>query len=305
MRNCTKMTVEEIRDILVQEHGYSRDDAEGIKGKQNLAYELHVADSRGSLNSLDEKPNFDEISIDSNAEVEAPVRTEVVREISRPTMGSLEWEGFVLSQLDKSEKEEKNGSVYPRACGLRRLAEKLLGPILKSGPTNVFLTGSDDSARAVVVYEVSIDFRDDNRLEPRVFSEAADCSQSNTPAPFSLHPVATASTRAEGRAFKKALQLTTVTAEEISAPISNPKASKRVTDEEDGDVPASNNQLGIINTWVKKLNLDRDKFVNFKVPGKTINTITRDDAIVLIDTIQKFSSIGEDNVPIPEEILLK
>lgn len=290
MRDCTKLSVEDIRTILVDEYSYTTEEAAAIKGKQSLAYELYKNENNNIKN---DKPDFSEVETESpNIEV----NFEQV-----PNIGSSEWEGYVLSKLGTNEKEDVNGTIYPKCSGLRRLTQALIGEIVKSGPTHVFApTESDGCGRATVVYEVSIDFNG----EVRTFSEAADCWQGNTPSPFNLHPVATASTKAEGRVFKKILQLNALTAEEMSvAVVAKKTRSKIITDEEDGTVLATANQLNIINTWSKRLKINLEKFVKNQFSSKTIETINRDDAIALIELVQKYSSIGSDNIPIPEEIL--
>ena len=68
--------------------------------------------------------------------------------------------------------------------------------------------------RATVVYKVVIDWGNTGFL--RTFSEVADVWHGNTDDLFCAHPVATASTRAEGRALRKALKIRVIAAEELA-----------------------------------------------------------------------------------------
>lgn len=122
----------------------------------------------------------------------------------RPSFTDPKWTDYVLTLFDKSELENGN----PKADGLRRVAEYILGPF--NTITNVEQVPTVDNAgRATVVVTVSF-------MDGRTVSGAADVFSGNTDKKFAVHPVATAETRAEGRALRKALRLTKVlTAEEL------------------------------------------------------------------------------------------
>jgi hypothetical protein len=109
----------------------------------------------------------------------------------RPSMLSAEWNGYVMSMFFDNELIEGN----PICAGLRRVAELVLGPIIQSGPTQVIAaTDADGPGRATVVFEIIF-------ASGYTVSEVADVWHGNTDDLFCAHPVATASTRAEGRAL--------------------------------------------------------------------------------------------------------
>ena len=119
-----------------------------------------------------------------------------------PTYGSKEWNEFVMSQFENNELIDGN----PICAGLRRVAEELLGDIISSGPSEVYpSTDPNGPGRATVVYQVVFNWM--NSGEVRTYSEVADVWHGNTDDLFCAHPVATASTRAEGRALRKALKV--------------------------------------------------------------------------------------------------
>jgi hypothetical protein len=138
--------------------------------------------------------------------------TPVFDDDDRPCrIGDPEWTAYVLSLLVPSEKVETNRGVYPRAAGLRRVANKLLGLISIS--THVAEAPSPmNNGRATVVCDVS--YRDDDEGVISA-SGAADCFKKNSTHPFYYHPTSTAETRAEGRALKRLLCLDVFTIEEM------------------------------------------------------------------------------------------
>src|SRR5690606_27810229 len=94
----------------------------------------------------------------------------------------------------------------PNCAALRRVSELVLGDIVSSGPSQVFpATDPNGPGRATVVFEVIFDWGNTGNF--RTFKEVADCWHGNTDDLFCAHPVATASTRAEGRVLRKALKV--------------------------------------------------------------------------------------------------
>jgi hypothetical protein len=64
---------------------------------------------------------------------------------------SLDWHPFVMSLLDETELNEG----YPKADGLRRVGELLLGDIIDSKPTEVFPVNGNSLGRATVSYSIT------------------------------------------------------------------------------------------------------------------------------------------------------
>lgn len=146
-----------------------------------------------------------------------------------PPMWSEQWQEFVLSQFLDSERDE-NGN--PFVHGLRRVARKLLGPILESGPVGsprvefVGEPGQTDRYTMLkpvtATYQVRIlwtrpeDIPENGAAFVVSFSDCADVTNDNTDPEFRIYPSAMACTRAEARCLRKALQLRKAAAEEIS-----------------------------------------------------------------------------------------
>lgn len=158
---------------------------------------------------------------------DAPVKQSSMEE-HMPQYGSPEWQKYVLGLLNPDEIYEG----YPRCFGLRRVANLLLGPIVEQGVSNLsvipIVTAEEKNSRAVtVVYDIIINWKLSLRVpvvmnigqdndyfnDMRKFSGTADCVE-DINSPYGRHPAASAETKAESRALKKALGLNVITAEE-------------------------------------------------------------------------------------------
>lgn len=131
----------------------------------------------------------------------------------RPSILDANWTEFVLSQFDEDELYKGR----PTTDGLRRIVRKLLGPITRSVPVKVVPASAENEGRATVVWEIDILWAyDEDGLDPhtRTFGDVADVFHGNTKNGYDNFAAATAGTRAEGRALRKALQLKKVLAAE-------------------------------------------------------------------------------------------
>ena len=149
---------------------------------------------------------FDESTIDADEETgkEEP-------EMTMPAYGSKEWNDYIMEKFEQHELFDGN----PTCAGLRRVAEEVLGSIVSSRPTQVWpSTDANGPGRATVIFEIVINWMDSGEL--RSYAEVSDCWHGNTDDLFCAHPAATASTRAEGRALRKALKIRCLAAEELA-----------------------------------------------------------------------------------------
>lgn len=200
-----------------------------------------------------------------------------------PEYGSDGWDDYVMSQF----KEDELIEGAPLCHGLRRVSRNLLGQIVFSGPTNVSpATDWDRPGRATVVYQVTFLWNDGST---RVFSDVADVWHGNTDDLFCAHPAATASTRAEARALRKALAIRKVSAEELTrkdvasivkGTTQSVKVESAVTGESAPTDEISSPQLNLMDVLSKKLDLNTVKFVESL--GKNIKTIIRKMGLKLL-----------------------
>tara|TARA_R100000008_G_scaffold47035_1_gene27811 strand:+ start:13609 stop:14367 length:759 start_codon:yes stop_codon:yes gene_type:complete len=216
-----------------------------------------------------------------------------------PAYGSEEWNDYVMSKFHKGELFDGN----PTCAGLRRVAEELLGTIVVSRPSQVWpATDPDGPGRATVVFEVVVDWMDSGQL--RTFSDVADVWHGNTDDLFCAHPVATASTRAEGRALRKALKVKCLAAEELAkkdvASIVRQTVQKPTDGEWKENDPISTPQINFIDAKCKQLDIDAMAFINSGEGAyESIKEVTKDTASKMLGLLNEYQTKTKD---IPENI---
>lgn len=191
------MKKSEMISVLVEQHGI---DADSLKGKSKGEIEEifnGFSDAEQVLNAASMSDDNVAVVTDENV----PNNENVVDPLS------VEWTPYVMSLFDASELERG----MPKVAGLRRVTEKLMGPY--NVDVDVINHPKDSDYKATVKVRVSF-------VGTQYYNEAAaDVSSMNTDRTFSVHAVATAETRAEGRALRKALKLSNVLcAEEAYVP---------------------------------------------------------------------------------------
>lgn len=323
MIDFTKWSVEEMRAELVKLTGMSPESALSVKGKSNLAEAIIIARKNAGLDLDDDKVGrFDAVELESNSLITTK-DTDVVstdsdkeeQKVVQPKMGSPAWQEFVLGHLLPDEFQEKNGKKFPKAAGLRRIAQILCGPIMSSGPINVFTShGPDDTVS--VVYEVQIYWTRDIgtinqwmsekeimslNLPIRKFSEVADCNKTNTPPPYNAHPSATASSKAEGRTFKKLLMLNIHTAEEMGDLTDEPRVSEVSTMNSENE-SISPQQSVMIQKKSEQLNIDVEKFLQYHKFKSDLSALTRSEGAAAIVLLNKYQTETGASLDIPSYI---
>tara|TARA_R100000005_G_scaffold96251_2_gene81785 strand:+ start:932 stop:1855 length:924 start_codon:yes stop_codon:yes gene_type:complete len=293
-------TIKELKQIL-EDHNCAIPNGAKKKDLVELV-EAVMAKDEDFVTMQIESPDdmFDELFDDSEQEESKEVVIEEsVGEESRPSMFSDEWNEFVMAHFHRNELIDGN----PICAGLRRVAEFLLGDIVESGPEQVFpATDGSSPDRATVVFKVVFDWM--NSGQHRVFKEVADVWHGNTDDLFCAHPVATASTRAEGRALRKALKLRCLAAEELAkkdiVSIVQESVKKTPTSGEyEVDQSISTQQVQFIDTKCKQLDIDVMLFINMGSGDYTeIGQVTRDSAKKMI----KFLNGYQNGEPIQESI---
>lgn len=222
------------------------------------------------------------------------------KETNRPSMFSDEWNEYVMAHFHNNELIDGN----PICAGLRRVAELLLGDIIHSGPEQVF-PATDGLApdRATVVFKVVFDWM--NSGQNRTFMEVADVWHGNTDDLFCAHPVATASTRAEGRALRKALKIRCLAAEELAKKdiVGIVKESVKKTPTSGDYEPTQNistQQVQFIDTKCKQLDVDAFAFINMGNGSySNVGEVTKDSAKKMIKVLNNYQNNQAD---IPQNI---
>lgn len=212
-----------------------------------------------------------------------------------PSMLSSEWHEYAMKLFEESELVDG----HPLVAGLRRVAELAIGPIMFSGPTQVFPVQRDDHhGRATVVFTVKF-------ANGQTYSEVADSWEGNTDDMFCAYAVAIASTRAEARALRKALKIKGVAAEELTkkdtAKIVRDISKQKESSDGDYDDQSrmSDAQHNFIDIKCKQLNIDGGKLF------KEIFNVDSNKKVskkVASDIIDKLNDYQKDKASIPETI---
>ncbi len=237
---------------------------------------------------------FEDVELATPSNTETGV-VDVVETSVKPT--DPEWNDYVLGHF--SEKELFDGR--PLCAGLRRVCELLLGRIVISRPTQVFPpTAADEIGRATVVWEVVFE-------DGSIFSDVADAWEGNTDDTFCVFNTATAATRAEGRALRKALRLKTVAAEEMTTKntaeivknISQTSAIKKVQGEYQSTGRMTENQERFIDGKSKQLDIHPAKLFKEVFNLSVSKKIDKKQAS---DAIEKINEYQQNKGSIPSSI---
>ena len=212
---------------------------------------------------------------------------------STPIYGSQEWNDYIMSKFEARELIDGN----PTCAGLRRVAEDVLGSIIVSRPSQVFpSTDVNGPGRATVVFEVVIDWMDSGKL--KTFSGVADVWHGNTDDLFCAHPVATASTRAEGRALRKALKIRCLAAEELTRKkdvesiVRETVSSKKTVDGEwQENDSISDPQINFIDAKCRQLDINVLNFINAgSEQYDSINNVSKKTASSMLSTLNEYQN---------------
>lgn len=133
---------------------------------------------------------------------------EPLEEPQAPTMEDPAWHDYVMAQFEPDELDDQG---RPYIHGLRRVARKLLGPILVSRAKVIqapcYNNNVDEFSRlepTTVEYTVIFLWQNSHEVE---FTDVSDVYWGNTDQQVVRFPSATAATRSEGRCYRKALGL--------------------------------------------------------------------------------------------------
>lgn len=226
------------------------------------------------------KKSEDVIALET-AQVEEQVAVEKIENSEQeniPSMVSAEWSDYVMKQF--AEDEIFDG--MPTVDGLRRVAEMLVGDIVNSQAKSVACPGgARDNKSATVEFTVTFVTPEGT---PKTYTEVADVTIANTDQEFANYPSATASTRAEGRALRKALKLKrVVAAEEV----------KEVEEAgEDANKKIRESQVNFIKILCRQNNINVKKFVNNgTVQYKQLKDVPYNEAVKLLEKLSEYKRI--------------
>ena len=285
------MTVEELKAVLV---GLGFPKSELNKLKKDSLMELHAnAMEDQVVDNVNLDADFEEVNDSPELEIK---EDEQEGEVT-PSVTSEDWHEYVMSQFKPNELIDGN----PITAGLRRVVEVVLGEVIETGPVEVFpATDPNGPGRATVIYRVVLEEYESGRTKS--YSDTADVWHGNTDDLFCAHPVATACTRAEGRALRKALKLRVLAAEELAKKdivgIVQQSVNQQPTDGEwNPDEKVSPQQINFIDNKCSQLDIDVMKFVNSgSTSYPSVNNVTKDTAKNMIVELNKYQN-QTTNIP--------
>lgn len=248
--NYSAYSVTQLREMLISK-GYPEDDAISLT-------RLECAKLLSELESDDDDEAFHNAELEED-KVDMGVNTTQQSNVPNVQFGSKEWQEQIMSLFEDKEKwvqEEKdeNGKVRKIdtvfAKALARVGRLVYGQPISDGPVSEQLTfdGPDKTPVAYVRYEVVIS----TPVGPRVFRALADASALNTNDKFLAFPLASAETKAMGRAWTKALGINVFAKEEFSTSTADWN--------EDGEL--TSHQIRTITNKCIKLNISVYRLLN-------------------------------------------
>ena len=236
-----------------------------------------------------------------NVELETPSNTDtsvkdVIVDENQPSITSPEWNDYVLGLFADNELFDGR----PTCAGLRRVSELVLGQIVSSRPTQVFPPSDGNGVgSSTVIWEVVFG-------EGCVFSDVAASWEGNTADMFCVFNTATAATRAEGRALRKALRLRTVAAEEMtkkdtaSIVRSISQTSKVATEGEyDDSDRMTDAQANFVDSKCRQLDINGAEFFQNVLNTSVKRKVTKRQASL---AIEKLNDYQRGIVSVPDDI---
>lgn len=222
--------------------------------------------------------------------------------LDRPLRTDPLWTAYVMQQF--CEDEIFDGK--PTCDGLRRVFEKLIGPIISSsGEVISAPQGLDHSTTvkwSIQYYDSSLSHN--NEPTTCTVGDCFNVNKENTAYPWYLSSVATASTKAEARALRKGLRLLKILSkEEIIGGIDNTDdliTSIDVVDNRE----ISNTQRITIENQCKKMNINVGKLLKHMGYDKPLNNLAYSDAHKILNQLNTYQrgsiNKGED---IPQDLI--
>lgn len=253
------MTIDEIKDELINTYQTDENTIKGLK-KSELEQLLLEQKALATAEVVEDKEQ-------DNADKD------------RPNIGDVKWTEYVLSLMDKNELEEG----MPKVDALRRVAYKLFGVFSELRTDVIQAPTMENNDRATVSVTIVT-------LDGRIVSGAADVYVGNTEKKFAIHPVATAETRAEGRALRKLLGLSKIlSAEELD------NADPYEANGTDNQISASMiSGLKIMSDRIGVDLLGVAKAMNYEIV--TLEDLTKTQGVQISNKLSKYHT-GQEEVP--------
>ncbi len=203
-----------------------------------------------------------------------------------PAMTDVGWSDYIMKQF--AEDEIFDG--MPTVDGLRRVAEIYVGEIVSAKAHSVACPGgARDNKSATAEFTVTFVTAEGT---PKTYTEIADVTIANTDGEYAAYPSAMASTRAEGRVYRKALKLKRIVAAE--------EVKEAVETAEDANAKIKPSQINFIRILSRQNNINVMKFINSGANKyKRIEEVPYNTAVKMLEVLSEFK---RQNHTIPNTI---
>lgn len=172
-----------------------------------------------------------------------------------------------FADLKEDEKWSENGKEYPYLRGLKRLAHTNRGGVRAVRSTvvkvpSVGTTHDKEKPDCIAAVTISYTFKDGTE-----FQGSADASYKAHSAPFNLHLVAIAESKAEARAIRRAFNISQVSKEEVGSNTEEDRSKEPIQDTQIAGIKsiAKRKKLSqkAVLALVKREDLERIEQLNF------------------------------------------
>lgn len=192
-----------------------------------------------------------------------------------------DWVEFVMDQL--ADHELVKGS--PTTDGLRRVCEQHFGRIVVSDSIPIDYCVE----RNVAVVKHLLEIARYDGLGKIVVSAVVNVVGNTLPATFRTHAEATACTRAEGKALRRAMKIRVATAEELISDGDDPISSDPITDQ----------QILALKTLCKRLDVDLVALVKTMAKGaKNVKKVKNGEASMILNKLSEY----QRDTPVPSKL---
>lgn len=213
-----------------------------------------------------------------------------------PDYGDSDWSDYVMSLFREDELEKG----LPKANGLRRVLNKLFD-VISSTSQQIIMGNNEVAINWIIEFlpHKELVFDTTNPTLPiKKVSGFASATEINVKYPFNKYLAATADTRAEARATRKALLLNCIAAEEAEENFDEPNTKENIT----------TSQKNIIKSMAERNKWNAD--VLFKIHAKDIsdrvvaslNDLTSDEAAKFLNIFNQYQSNSGKTVPVEAKV---
>lgn len=206
-----------------------------------------------------------------------------------PLMTSADWSPYCMTLFVPGETD---GDGNPKVHGLRRVAELLIGQIISTDVTVVQAPNPENEYSACVTCRIEFSNREGTTS---YFSGAADANPINVEPAFARYATAMAETRAKARAFREALRLKCVAAEELTSLPVVERPTRNAN-------PIEAYQVNGLLKSCRDMAIDPMKYINSGGSNYgSVDEMSKESGTKALKLLNKYF---QDQSQIPEEILL-